>query len=102
MRRAEDWERKRAIGFWIAGFGLRIADFGSRGVPDGLNPKSAIQNPKSKELVQHILHRRLHAGEDRRVALGELAALGLAQLHYEVEEVLGLLGLEGEIGRAHV
>src|SRR4051794_39999586 len=49
-----------------------------------------------EQLIQDVLHRLLHAGEDRRVSDGVLAALGLAQLHHEVEEVLGLFGLEGD------
>ena len=49
-----------------------------------------------EQLVQNVLHRHLHAGKDRRIALGVFAALGLAQLHHQVQEILGLLGLEGD------
>src|SRR5439155_2215290 len=59
-------------------------------------PQSTINHQPSKQLIKYLFHRHLNAGEDRRVAQRVLAAFGLAQLHNQVQKILGLIGLEGE------
>src|SRR4051794_1049048 len=55
---------------------------------------SLMRHQRLEQLIQDLLHGHLDAREDRRVALGELAAFGLPKLHHQVKEILGFFRLE--------